>query len=150
MKQPFLAGRPENLLSGFIGMCCLLSMTAPARAADAAPAVSTAGSLLQVFIGLVAVLLLIVATAWVAKRLGVARGGASSLLHVVSSASVGARERVVVVEIGDSWLVVGVAPGSVNALMTLPKGETLPSAPRAINTSFASSLKQLIEARREK
>jgi flagellar protein FliO/FliZ len=125
-------------------------MSAPARSADAAPAVSTAGSLLQVFIGLVAVLLLIVATAWVAKRLGVARGGSSNLLHVISSASVGARERVVVVEIGDSWLVVGVAPGSVNALMTLPKGETLPAAPSVLNTSFAASLKQLIEARREK
>ena len=79
-----------------------------------------------------------------------ARGGSSNLLHVISSASVGARERVVVVEIGDSWLVVGVAPGSVNALMTLPKGETLPAAPSVLNTSFAASLKQLIEARREK
>ena len=42
-----------------------------APVAVAAPAISTAGSLLQVFIGLVAVLLLIAATAWVAKRLGV-------------------------------------------------------------------------------
>ncbi len=84
------------------------------------------------FIGLVAVLLLIAATAWVAKRFGVHRGGASSLVQVISSASVGTRERVVVVEVGDSWLVVGVAPGSVNALMTLPRGETpagLPARP---------------------
>lgn len=121
------------------------------RAADApAPAVSAAGSMLQVFIGLVAVLLLIAATAWAAKRLGVAHGGSSSLLNVVASTSVGARERVVVVEVGDSWLVVGVAAGSVNALATLPKG-TLPDAPAPmLGGPFASRLQQMIEKRREK
>ena len=127
-----------------------------APVAVAAPAISTAGSLLQVFIGLVAVLLLIAATAWVAKRLGVTRGGSSSLLHVISSTSVGTRERVVVVEIGESWLVVGVAPGSVNALMTLPKGEVQPLATPTLNGSLAAlmpfkeRLQQMIEKRREK
>ncbi|MHB0975502.1 MAG: flagellar biosynthetic protein FliO [Thiobacillus sp.] len=124
-----------------------------AHAADAAapaPAVSAAGSLLQVFIGLAAVLLLIAATAWVAKRFGVTRGGASHVLQVISSASVGARERVVVVEVGESWLVVGVAPGSVNALMTLPRGEIqAPPAP-GLNASFAAGLQNLIEKRRAK
>ncbi len=133
----------------------LLSLPAAAFAADApdaasAPAVSAAGSLLQVFIGLVAVLLLIAATAWVAKRFGVTRGGSSSLVQVVGGASVGTRERVVVVEVGESWLVVGVAPGSVNALMTLPKGTLQPSAATAIGAPFAARLQQLIEKRREK
>jgi flagellar protein FliO/FliZ len=148
MKYPFAAGQPHARRS-WLGLA-LVSLPATAAAADAAPAVSNAGSLLQVFIGLVAVLLLIFATAWAAKRLGVARGGASNLLQVISSASVGARERVVVVEIGDNWLVVGVTPGSVNALMTLPKGEALPSATAAPHASFAANLKQLIEARRAK
>jgi flagellar protein FliO/FliZ len=124
----------------------LLVLPAWVHAADApAPAVSAAGSLLQVFIGLVAVLLLIAATAWMAKRLGVSRGGSSSLLNVVSSASVGTRERVVVVEIGESWLVVGVAPGSVNALATLPRGSVPSAAAPAFNSGFAARLQQLIE-----
>lgn len=113
-----------------------------AHAADAP--VSAAGSLLQVFVGLVAVLLLIAATAWLAKRFGVARPGASNLLQIVSSASVGARERVVVVEIGESWLVVGVAPGSVNALMTLPKGTRPAAAGPAVGGPFAARLQQLL------
>lgn len=129
------------------------SLPVLAQAADAVsptPAVSAAGSLLQVFIGLVAVLLLIAATAWVAKRFGVTRGGASNVLQVISSASVGARERVVVVEVGESWLVVGVAPGSVNALMTLPRGQVpSPTAP-TLNASFAAGLQNLIEKRRGK
>lgn len=149
MRQLFATVQPASLLLWLTGMG-FMSLSATAAAADAAPAVSSAGSLLQVFIGLIAVLLLIFATAWIAKRLGVARGGSSNLLHVISSASVGAREQVVVVEIGDNWLVVGVAAGSVNALMTLPKGEALPAASAALNTSFAANLKQLIEARRAK
>lgn len=129
------------------------SLPVLAQAADAVsptPAVSAAGSLLQVFIGLVAVLLLIAATAWVAKRFGVTRGGASHVLQVISSASVGARERVVVVEVGESWLVVGVAPGSVNALMTLPRGEIQSTPVPSLNTSFAAGLQHLIEKRRGK
>jgi flagellar protein FliO/FliZ len=125
----------------------LLLAPATAHAADA-QAVSAAGSLLQVFIGLVAVLLLIAATAWAAKRMGVARGGTSALLHVVASASVGTRERVVVVEVGESWLVVGVAPGSVNALATLPKGEAPAASGVPFNDGFAKSLQQMMGKRR--
>ncbi|WP_059754901.1 flagellar biosynthetic protein FliO [Thiobacillus denitrificans] len=141
---------------GFIAACTLLSLPALALAtgtpvaAPAEPAISAAGSLLQVFIGLVAVLLLIAGTAWVAKRLGVTQGGSTSLLRVVSSASVGTRERVVVVEVGESWLVVGVAPGSVNALMTLPKGDIQSATTPGLNASFAARLHQMIEKRRVK
>lgn len=139
------------------GVLCLPALAyATGNAAASAPAISTAGSLLQVFIGLVAVLLLIAATAWVAKRLGVTRSGSSGLLQVISSTSVGTRERVVVIEVGESWLVVGVAPGSVNALMTLPKGEVQPAAAPILNASLAAlmpfrvRLQQMIEKRREK
>jgi flagellar protein FliO/FliZ len=128
----------------------LLAHAAGTPDATPAPAVSAAGSLLQVFIGLVAVLLLIAATAWLAKRFGVTHGGTSGLLHVVGSTSVGTRERVVVVEVGESWLVVGVAPGSVNALMTLPKGEPQSAATSGLNASFATRLQTLIQQRREK
>jgi flagellar protein FliO/FliZ len=135
---------------GVIAAWALAGLPALALAADnpavaPAPAVSAAGSLLQVFIGLVAVLLLIAATAWMAKRLGVSRGGTSNLLNVIGSTSVGTRERVVVVEIGESWLVVGVAPGSVNALATLPRGSVPSAAVPAFNSGFAARLQQLIE-----
>lgn len=126
------------------------TLAAAAGTPEAAPVVSTAGSLIQVFIGLVAVLFLIAGAAWIAKRLGVTQMGASNLLRVVSTASVGTRERVVVVEIGESWLVVGVAPGSVNALMTLPKGDFPSHTTPALPGSFGLRLQQLIEKRRAK
>lgn len=128
-----------------LGLLVLPSLANAAVTTEVAPAVSAAGSLLQVFIGLVAVLLLIGGAAWVAKRLGMTQVGASSLLRVVSSASVGTRERVVVVEVGESWLVVGVAPGSVNALMTLPRQDIPSPAASVLNSGFAARLQHLIE-----
>ncbi len=128
----------------------LPALTHAADTATKAPAVSTAGNLLQVFIGLIAVLMLIAGVAWVAKRFGVNQAGTTQLLRVISSASVGARERIVVVEVGESWLVVGVAPGSINALATLPKGENPATATAANPSSFAARLQQLIENRRAK
>ena len=70
-----------------------------------------------------------------------------ALLNVVGSASVGTRERVVVLEIGESWLVVGVGPGNVNALATLPKGE-LPASPAVPLPPFAARLQSLLDKNR--
>jgi flagellar protein FliO/FliZ len=132
------------------GAIGLLAAAPGAAMAQAAEGPSAAGSLLQVFVGLVAVLALIAATAWTAKRFGVMRSTGSSVLQVVGSTAVGTRERVVVVEVGESWLVVGVAPGSVNALMTLPRGTVPASSAAIVPGSFAARLQQLIEKRREK
>ncbi len=133
-----------------LGTSCLPAVLPGIALAQVTEGPSAAGSLLQVFVGLVAVLLLIAGTAWIGKRLGVMRGGHAGMLHVVSSTAVGTRERVVVVEVGESWLVVGVAPGSVNALMTLPRG-TAPATPAAsAPINFAARLQQMIEKRREK
>ena len=141
------------MIRSLVAFCLAAGVPALAAAAgtpEPAPVVSTAGSLLQVFVGLVAVLFLIAGVAWMARRLGVSQMGATSLLRVVGSASVGTRERVVVVEVGNAWLVVGVAPGSVNALTTLPKGELPAHTMQALPGSFGARLQQLIEKRRGK
>lgn len=103
-----------------------------------------AGSLLQTTLGLVLVLGLIAAAAWLAKRFvpGQARGARP--LNVVASQAVGQRERVVVVEIGEQWLVLGVAPGNVRALATLPRGETPPAPAVPVAQSFAASLSRAL------
>jgi len=78
------------------------------------------GGLLQAAFGLALVLALILLCGWAARRFGLRQLGGGQLLKVVSSAMVGQRERVVVVEIGGSWLVLGVAAGQVRALHTMP------------------------------
>ena len=104
-----------------------------------------AGSLLQAALGLALVLGLIIAVAWVARRFtpGSLRGGMP--LTVVASQAVGQRERVVVVEIGEQWLVLGVAPGHVSSLTTMPKG-ALPATPAAAG-AFAAALTRALGKR---
>ncbi|WBY00609.1 flagellar biosynthetic protein FliO [Ramlibacter tataouinensis] len=92
----------------------------PTVAAPAAQPPSAAAGLLQAGVGLVLVLALVFACAWVVRRLGVPAAGGGHLLKVVASAAVGQRERVVMVEVGGSWLVLGVAAGQVRHLHTLP------------------------------
>ncbi len=94
-----------------------------------------AAGLLQAGFGLAVVIGLIFLFAWVVRRFGLQPSGNGRLLKVVSSAMVGQRERVVVVEIGDSWLVLGVASGQVRTLHTMP-AEKLPEAQAAPFTGF--------------
>ena len=97
--------------------------------AEAAPAVG-ASSLLQAGFGMFTVLGLIFLCAWAARRFGLQRLGGGHLVKVVSSTMVGQRERVVVVEVGGTWLVLGVAAGRLNAQHSLP-AQALPTAPAA-------------------
>jgi flagellar protein FliO/FliZ len=96
-------------------------------AAEAAPAAG-AGGLLQAGFGMVVVLGLIFLCAWLARRFGLQRFGGGHVVKMVSSSSVGQRERVVVVEVGDTWLVLGVTPSQINTLHTLP-AQAVPHAP---------------------
>lgn len=71
--------------------------------------------------GLIVVLALLLGTLWLLKRLGQPHGAAAGLMRVVASVAVGPRERVVILELGDSWLVLGVAPGQVTTLAEIPR-----------------------------
>jgi flagellar protein FliO/FliZ len=126
----------------------------PGAPATMAPA-SSAGSLLQTIFALVFVLALLIGLAWFMKRYGPKVMGGNSKMRVVSSLSLGGRERIVLVEVADQWIVVGASPGRVNALATMPRQEgeppqlaTAQNGPAAAN--FSEWLKQTIEKRNGK
>src|SRR3954469_23409968 len=83
------------------------------------------GSFLQMIAGLSAVLGAIAGAAWLARRCGFNAARPGSVVRLVSSQSLGPRERVVVVEIGDQWLVLGVSAGQVSRLSRMPRGDTV-------------------------
>ncbi len=134
--------RPISLLLVAVLPCI------PAHAAEQAAAPASTGSLLQVAFGLIVVLALMAGAAWILKRMGMTGAGGTSVAKVVGGVSVGNRERVVVVEVADQWIVVGVAPGRVNALSTMAKQE-FPAATTspADEKNFSAWLKQTIEKR---
>lgn len=113
------------------------------------------GAALQSLLGIVAVFGLIGAFAWAARRMQGGHARSSGMIKLVGGTMVGTRERVVVVEVNDTWIVLGVAPGRVNALHALPKAANPPGAapagdaPAAPATTawpaFAARLRQLME-----
>ena len=98
----------------------------------------SAAPLLQVSGALIAIIALILAAAWLVKRLGFApkRTGVNGL-KISASASL-----VVVVDVEDARLVLGVTAGQINLLHKLP-----PSAPteEIPQTDFQSVMKNLLK-----
>jgi flagellar protein FliO/FliZ len=134
-----------------IGAALLFAQLGHAAETAAPASAVTAGSMLQFAFGLAIVLGLIVAAGWFMKRFSLGPS-AAGLVKVIAGASVGQRERVVVVEVGNTWLVLGVAPGRVNALHTMPRGEVgtavTPASPTGTPPGFAAWLKDTMEKRR--
>ena len=131
----------------------LVLCPAPVWAAQAViaapPGPSTFMGLLQVVLGLGVVLAAIFGCAWLFRRMSSSMIGIPRHLRVVSAVMVGQRERVVIVELGDEWLVLGVTAQSVNLLSTRPKpaDANLPPATTPVEP-FARWLKAAIDRRR--
>jgi flagellar protein FliO/FliZ len=114
------------------------------------PSVVSSGSVLQVIFSLLLVLAAVVLVAWILKRINLPQHGAGSVLKVISGVAVGQRERIVLVEVNDTWLVVGVAPGQVRTLHSMPKSDLpIPQAeiPPSMDGKFQGWLKQMMEKR---
>lgn len=99
--------------------------------------------------GLTLIIAILFLGAYLLRRLNGGRSfGSSGPLRVVGGLMISARERIVLVEVGDSWIVIGIVPGQINTLHTLPKGEIPP--PRSAEKPFAQWLKQISERKNEK
>ncbi len=93
--------------------------SAAARSAAIGGQNLNSGYLVQLVIGLLFVLLCIVVLAWLAKRVNRFQATADGSLQVLGGLSMGARERVVLVQVGSTQLLLGVAPGRINMLHQL-------------------------------
>lgn len=127
-----------------------------AMAAEAArpaytPPVSSTGSLLQITFSLLLVLAAIIAVAWLLKRMNLAQQGTGSFLKVIGSVAIGQRERVVLVEAGDTWLVIGVGPGQIRTLHTLAKDAQYSLQPATeSDNKFSNLLTSMLKPRQGK
>lgn len=111
-----------------------------------------AAALIRLVVGLGVVLFLIVAMGWVMRRSGRFTGAAAGQLRVIGGVSVGSRERVVLVQVGEQQLLVGVAPGRVQTLHVLDEplsgGDGTPDASRHPGSQvspFAQRLRQMMQ-----
>ncbi|MEE4277789.1 MAG: flagellar biosynthetic protein FliO [Halieaceae bacterium] len=110
------------------------ALAAAPAASSAAPEIFSASYLFQVLGSLLFVFACLFVLVYFMRRFNGPRSAQGHALRVLASASVGQRERVVLVEVGDKQLLLGVAPGSVRALHALdepvlaPQESTPPQA----------------------
>ena len=128
----------------------LLILPATSDANDTA-AISPTTGLLQILLGLFAVLALMGVAAWLFKKMGPVNTGNKIPVKIVGGVSVGNRERIMVVEVADQWIVVGVTASQINTLSTMPKQEKSTDEPQSpvIEHQFSTWLKRTIAKRSE-
>lgn len=131
--------RPRLIVGWLAGLSALF-LHASAYAAEGMrssynppPAVSS-GNLMQIIFSLFMVLAAIVLVAWLLKRMNMAQQGSGNLLKVRGGVTIGQRERIVLVEIENTWLVIGMGPGQIRTLHTLQKPESADATPSVPET----------------
>jgi len=146
----------EAMARSLVGLpLCFLSFSVLAAPPVApAPIVSpvSLGGMLQVLLGLGLVLAAVAGSAWLLRRFSPGQIGAGGAVKVIGGVALGPKERLVLVEIGETWLVLGVAPGQVNTLHTLAKpqdGTLAAEVPSGEGEhGFSAWLKQAMQGRK--
>ncbi len=125
-------------------VCCVL----PAASFAQTKGVSPSTGLLQIALALAFVIALMLVLAWLFKRISPIAHGHPLQLKVVGGLNLGNREKVMVVEVADQWLVLGVTAQNINTLATLPKQEITPNQTSTLTqNNFADWLKKNLDKR---
>lgn len=118
---PTLAG---TLLAGVAGAAEPVARRFAEPAATQGAVPTPVSSLAQVTFSLALVLAAVFAAAWLLKRVrGFGGARQDETLRIVAERAIGPRERVVLLQVGERQVLVGVANGSVRTLLEFPAPE---------------------------
>jgi len=115
--------------------------------AAAAPAVSSgvAGQLTQLVFGLLLVLGLIFFLAWLLRRVQQAGpAGKGQVIELIGSRALGPRDRLMLVQVGNEQILLGLSPGTITALHVLKEPVQVPSGTEKATPEFAQRLMELM------
>ncbi|MFT3851043.1 MAG: flagellar biosynthetic protein FliO [Propionivibrio sp.] len=116
-------------------------------AAPETPSVS-GSAILQMLFGLALIIGFLFAGAYLLRKLNGGRSfGQTGPMRIVGGLMLSARERIVLLEVGDEWIVIGIVPGQIKTLHTLPKGEI--QAADGSGKSFTQWLTQIGERKKD-
>jgi len=105
----------------FFSVFIIWALSCTSVSAADATGTMTSGFLLEGLVGLLIVLGLMAGTFWFIKRFQSSRMMPGIKMKVVGGMVIGSRERIMVVEIAEQWLVIGVTPMQINILTTMPR-----------------------------
>ncbi|NOY71423.1 MAG: flagellar biosynthetic protein FliO [Gammaproteobacteria bacterium] len=134
-----------------IVVCCTVSAGEEANTDVTSKAITSTDSianLLQLSIGLGIVLVAIFALAWFVKRVAKVDTAIGGAFKVIAVLSVGQRERIVLVQVGEHQIVLGVAPGHVRKIHLLDESIQDPNQnQKPLSGSFSARLQAALNQR---
>ncbi|KJH77525.1 flagellar biosynthetic protein FliO [Pseudomonas gregormendelii] len=137
-----------NRVLGFLLALPLSVLAAePVATAAATPAVSSgvAGQLTQLVFGLLLVLGLIFFLAWLLRRVQQAGpAGKGQVIELIGSRALGPRDRLMLVQVGNEQILLGLSPGSITALHVLKEPVQVPASSEKATPEFALRLMELM------
>ncbi|MBC8211998.1 MAG: flagellar biosynthetic protein FliO [Gammaproteobacteria bacterium] len=118
-----------------------------AEVATQLPAVDAMSSayLMKLMSALLFIIVLIFGLAWLMKKMQLTQHSSNGLIRIVSAISVGQRDRIALIQVGEEQILVAMTPGKIEKLHTLKttlsvhRNESAPS-------SFAEKFNQLVGA----
>lgn len=129
-----------------IGLGSAFAQGAGAEARPLASDPVGAGQYLQVLVGLLLVVVMIFGIAWFMRRFGNLPTGGQGAVRMIGGLSMGQRERIVLLQVGETQLLVGVAPGYLRTLHVLDQPVSLPAAAtRPRGETFADRLQSALK-----
>ena len=96
--------------------------------------------------GLLLVVLVIFGLAWLMKKLNLNQQSHNGLIRIIAGLSIGTRDRIVLLQIGEEQILLGLTPGRIEKLHTLREPLETPQESDA-PASFASKLNRLMKER---
>jgi flagellar protein FliO/FliZ len=143
-------------VTSFIGFLLLFAINIPLAvaesgesiklpaAASAKQSVVSGESVFGVVFSLLLVIAVIFLLAWIMRRMGGTTPRSNALMKVIGGLSMGTRERVVLIQVGEEQLLLGVAPGRIQTLHVLEKPLQAADASDFSAASFADRLKSIV------
>ncbi len=156
--------KPVNLF--FSGLMCSLSCTSSFASNAAASSVAVAaaatvapstppGNLVQIVISLLVVVGLLIALSMAFKKFGLDRLHSNFPVKIIGAISIGSNQRIMVIEAGDEWVVLGVTPQAISPLTSMARQHNHPNAgpssdPGAPKAPFSTWMQSTLEKYRDK
>ncbi|WP_263261052.1 flagellar biosynthetic protein FliO [Pseudomonas sp. RIT-PI-S] len=140
-------------LAGLAGLPLLAMAAEPAPAAGAvatpaAPALGAgsgmAAQLGQTALGLFAVVVVILALAWLLRRVQQVSPRGGQVIELLGSRALGPRDRLVLVQVGQEQILLGLSPGRITPLHVLEHPVDTPRPGEAAAPEFAQRLMELL------
>ena len=131
-----------------IQFCASVLYAAPDKTVNpASPPVTDpvgVGDFVQVFFGLAIIVIAIFAMAWIIKRTGYVNTRANGQLKIIGGLSLTQRERLLLVQVGEKQILIGVTPGRISTLHELEQSIDLSADEKPQTDSFAHKLQSLL------